>query len=165
MTLVSNMKVILNVQQTKTLSLAQGSVPVTKVYETAYTDGTGAGKADLVFHTTRTLAGATDPLDLAGALTDAFGSTLTFVKIKSITISAPATNAANIVVGNGASNQFQGPFGAVAHTIAVKPGGKFHIDVGATDLGWSVVAATGDILGIAGTSGDKYDVIIVGASA
>jgi hypothetical protein len=167
MGLLSNLTVQLQIAQTKALSLltTTGAAQVSKTYLTDLTDGTGAGKADLVFHGTRTIGGAPDDLDLAGSLTDAFGTVLTFAKVKSITIVTYSTNAANVVIGNAAANQFQGPFGAVTHTIAIKPGGKFHLDVGKVDLGYAVTAGTGDVLRFAGTNGDKYDVIIVGSSA
>jgi len=165
MPLLSNISVVLQLAQTKVLDLATGSAQVVKTYLTDLTDGTAAGKADLIFHDTRTIGGAPDDLDLAGALVDAFGATLTFVKIKSITVVAYSTNVANVVVGAAAANQFVGPFGAATHTLAVKPGGKLHTDVGKTDLGFAVTAGTGDVLRFSGTNGDKYDVIIVGTSA
>src|SRR5689334_6535911 len=84
----------------------------------ALDNGTGANQADRLFSDTRTIAiSGTDDLDLAGVLTDAFGATSTFVKVKVIAIAAAAANTNTVVVGNAAANQFQGPFGAVTHTV------------------------------------------------
>lgn len=134
----------------------------------ALDSGVGANQADKIFSDTRTIAASgTDDLDLAGALTDAFGAVMTFVKVKAIGVSASPANVNNVVVGNAAANQFQGPFGAVTHTVAIAPGGMFLI-ARPDATGWGVTAGTGDLLrvtnGGAGTS-VTYDVVILGTSA
>jgi hypothetical protein len=130
--------------------------------------GTGANQADKVWSDTRTItASGTDDIDLAGVLTDAFGAGLTFVKVKIIAVSAASGNTNNVVVGNAAATQFQGPFGAVTHTVAVAPGGLFLV-ARADAAGWPVGAGTSDLLrvtnGGAGTS-VTYDIVIIGTSA
>lgn len=133
-------------------------------------NGTGNGQADLVFTDTRTLAAsASETLDLAGVLADAFGATLTFVKIVAILVKAAPGNTNDVIVGGqGATNPFVGPFGANSHTIAVRPGGVFLIaDPVGSGIG-TVVAGTGDLLKIAnGSSGTSvdYTIEIVGRSA
>lgn len=132
-----------------------------------FTNGTTAGKADLVFRDTRQLAGnASESLDLAGSLLDAFGATITFAKIVGIHIKAHDDNVADIVVGNAASNAFVGPFGAATHTMAVKPGGTLTLT--APKGGWAVTAGTADLLkvlnGSAGSAAN-YDIVLLGTSA
>lgn len=132
-----------------------------------FVNGTTAGKADRVFSDERTLAAsASENLDLAGALTDAFGATITFAKIVAIHIEADAANAADIVVGGAASNAFVGPFGASTHTLAVKPGGR--LTLVAPQGGWTVTAGTADLLKILNGSGAAsaiYKVVLLGTSA
>ena len=129
--------------------------------------GTGSGQADLMFTDTRTLAAsATENVDLAGVLADAFGTTLTFVQIKVVKICAATANTNNVVVGGAGANTFLGMFGAATHTISVRPQGCF-IWV-APKIGATVTAATGDILLIANSAGGAsvtYDIIVIGTSA
>lgn len=130
------------------------------------TTGTTAGKSDLVFADTRTItASSSENLDLAGTLTDAFGATLTFVKVVGLYIKAAAANTNNVVVGGAASNGFVSPFGASTDTIKIGPGGFMLL---VNDAGYAVTAATADLLKIAnGGSGTSvtYDVVIIGRSA
>lgn len=132
-----------------------------------FTSGTTAGKADLVFSDTRTLAAsASENLDLAGGLTSSFGVALTFAKIVAIHIKANDANAADMVVGGAATNAFIGPFGAATHTIAVKPGGA--LTFVAPQGGWTVTAATGDLFKIlngSGAASASYSILILGTSA
>lgn len=131
-------------------------------------NGTGANAADRLYADTNTLAASgTVDVDLAGTLTDALGAALTFARVKAIFIRAAVGNTNNVVLGGAASNQFVGPFGAAAHTIAVKPGGFLGM-VAPDATGWPVTAGTGDLLRIANSgagTGVTYDVVIIGASA
>ncbi len=132
-----------------------------KSYSEQLTDGTGSGKAQVVFADQRTLVGsAADSLDLAGGLTDQFGATITFTKIKSIMILPAAANAEDLAIGGG-SNPFIGWFADVSDVENVPAGGcSFHAY---HTTGWAVTAATGDILEItAGAGGATYDIVIVG---
>lgn len=144
--------------------------PVTPLAERALvrlTPGTAAGQADLVFADTRSIsASASEDLDLAGGLTDPFGVTLTFAKVKAIYIQAKATNTNDVVVGGAASNGFAGPFGGTTPTVSVKPGGVLLI--AHPGAGWTVTASTSDLLKVANSSSGSavaYDVIVVGTSS
>ena len=69
-------------------------------------------------------------------------------------------------LGGAAATQWQGPFGAVTHTIAVRPGGWFGIAcVDAT--AWPAAAGT-DFLRIANSGAGTdvtYTIILLGSSA
>lgn len=128
-------------------------------------DGTGANQASNVWSDERTLAAsATEDLDLAGSLVNGLGATLTFTAVKAIMVIASAANTNSVIVGAAAVNTFVGPFGAAAHTVAVKPGGFFFaFDPSAAGL--AVTAGTGDLLRIAnGGAGSSvtYRIVIVG---
>lgn len=131
------------------------------------TDGTGANQADRLFTDTRTIsASSSDALDLAGALTSAFGATITFARIKAVFIKAAAGNTNDVQVTRPAANGVP-LFLAASDGIVVPPGGALlWVAPGAT--GVPVTAGTGDLLTIvnggAGTS-VTYDVAIVGCSA
>ena len=76
------------------LDLSTAQDPVLVALLSTLANGTGSGQASQVFTDTRTLAGsATEDLDLAGSLTNAFGTTLTFTKIKAIIVRAAAAKS------------------------------------------------------------------------
>ena len=129
--------------------------------------GTGSNQADLAFTDQRTLAASgTENLDLAGGLTDQFGATLTFVKVKIIHITAASGNTNNVTVSPAATNGFLGFFNATADLISIPPGGQMFL--AAPVSGWTVTAGTGDLLTVANSGAGTsvtYDVRIVGTSA
>lgn len=129
--------------------------------------GTGEGQADMMWSDERTIAASSsETLDLAGVLSSVFGSTLTFAKVKAVLIVAAAGNTNNVVVGANGSAEFQGWFGDVSDTVAVRPGGMFLI--AAPKTGWTVTASTGDILKIANSgsgTGVTYRIVVIGTSA
>jgi len=156
------------------LATPEAQMSAKRVLDLAF--GAGAGQADLVWWDRRTVAkDTTDDLDLAGALVDAFGETLTFANVKAIVLINRSDEAigdheatdAEVQVGGAASAEFQGPFAAADDAIRVPAGGAFAI-ISADADGWAVTATTHDILGITNLDADDeavYDVVIVGESA
>lgn len=134
--------------------------------ETEMSSGTGSNAADLEYMAARTLTtGSNEDLDLAGSLTDRFGTALTFVKVKAIFVENPSTNTTNLSLKPASSNGFTGPFGAAAHTITIPPGGKIMLT--APVSGWTVTAGTGDKINLANSAGASltYNIHIIGTSA
>ena len=167
MALTSSITTKITANQTNVIDLGAGVFPLNLSVKTSMADGTGSGQSDLLFSDQRTLsASATEDLDLAGSLTDAFGSTLTFVKIKAIVITAAAGNTNNVTVSPDATNGFTGPFNAVADLISIPPGGSFVVTAPAS--GWTVTASTGDLLTLANSGAGTsvtYDIVLIGTSA
>lgn len=128
------------------------------------TDGTGEYQAQLLWNDTRQLAAsASESLDLAGGLTDAFGLTLTFTAVKALIVEAAAGNVNDVVVGGAASNGFATPFGDATDAVKVKPGGKLVLI--APETGYAVTASTGDLLKVANSSSGTavdYTITVVG---
>jgi hypothetical protein len=170
MPLTTRIRLSIQANYTAALDLATGSVPLDKTYETVLATGTGAGQADKIFHDTRTLsASATEDLDLAGVLTDAFGAALTFVKIKGLIVAAAAGNTNNVVVGGvsaGLSSILQP---AATGLSVVRPGAFAAWVAGQADsAGYAVTATTADLLHVANSGAGtpvSYDVIVIGTSA
>lgn len=164
MTLKATVTIGAAIQQA--IALDKGSANFTPgaglVYSLA--DGAGANQASQVFSDKRTLAGsANEELDLAGGLTDVFGNTITFTKIKVVIVTSLAANGGDIQVGGSAANGFDAFVGAVGDYVIVKPGGSFAII--APDVnGYAVTAGTADLLKI--TNGDAspadYEITIIG---
>jgi len=133
--------------------------------ELSFTEGTGNNQADKVFHDTRTLTtGATENLDLAGTLTDVYGVTCTFVKVKAMVfqnLSATQT----LTIGGVGTNGFVNWAGANTHTVIIPPLGFFALV--APLGGYAVTAGTGDLLKVLNSAGASvdYKVWIIGTSA
>jgi len=130
-----------------------------------FADGTGANQAKKIWTDTRTLtASATENLDLAGGLTDAFGAALTFTAIKALIVKADPANVNDVVLGGHASAAWVAPFAASTERVNVKPGGMIAL-VAPDATGYAVVATTGDLLKVLNSAGSTsviYTIIIIG---
>ena len=169
MAVTANVSASVSGTQTSALDLGIVSFPFSTSASAAYTSGTGAGQVDVVFTDTRTLsASATEDLDLAGSLTGALGTTLTFARIKAIFVSAAAANTNNVQVTRPASNGVPWLL-AAGDGIALRPGAFMVWGSGSTDAsGVAVTAGTGDLITFtnsAGTTSVTYTVVILGCSA
>lgn len=133
-----------------------------------FSDGTGANQIKQVFADTRTLsASATEDLDLAGGLTNALGTAITFTKIRAIAIRAAATNTNNVLVGGAASAQFATWVGDATDVVVVRPGGLFLL-IAPDTTGYAVTATSADLLKIANSAGGtsvSYDIVLLGTTA
>lgn len=104
--------------------------------------------------------------DFAGTLTDAFGDTLTFVKIKGVYFHNLSTTAGNtITIGGHATAAFL-LFGTAAHTHTIGPNGQLLIWEPSL-AGKAVTATTGDILKVLNDTANAvtYDIAAWGTSA
>lgn len=166
MALNTRLELKLSSELTAAFDLASGTVPLTIAQQFNLPSGTGANQADKVWHDQRTIApSATDSLDLAGSLTDPFGTAFTPARIKALFVRAATANANNVNVTRPASNGVP-LFLAAGDGVPVRPGGVF-LWVAPDATGVAVTAATGDLIDIvnsgAGTS-VTYDIVIIGAS-
>lgn len=129
-----------------------------------FTNGTGANQANMIWSDTRTLsASATEDLDLAGVLTNAFGTTLTFTKIKGIIVTALAANTNAVQVTRPASNGAP-IFMAAGDGISITPGG-FFAAAWPNLAGVAVTATTGDLITVtnsAGSTAVTYTIVVIG---
>lgn len=159
-----NLALKLDALQLSALDLASALFPLQFDWSSFLTNGTASGQASQVWSDTRSLAGsATENLDLAASLVNAFGTTLTFVKVKLIIVrAAAANNAANLVQVQRASSNGVPLFLAASGGVQLNPGGIFLFF---DPVGVTVTPSTGDLLTItnsAGTNTVSYDVVIVG---
>lgn len=125
------------------------------------TSGSGAGQADKVFADRRTLAaGASEDLDLAGDLQDAFGRWINTEQLRVLWIKAGASNAGDLLVGGGG---LAGMFGSGGDIVRVKPGGLLLL--AAPNQGDWPIEAPADLLRVTNASGAgpaTYDIILIG---
>lgn len=147
------------------LSHPEDSLKLSKRW--GFLPGTANGQADILFHDVRTLAAsASENLDLAGVLANAFGNTVTMAEVAALYIEADAANTNDVVFGPAASNGFLGPFGDASDRLKIGPGKCAFIPAPAA--GWAVTAGTGDQLFVGnGGSGTPvtYTIILVGRTA
>lgn len=155
-------------QYQNTLDLSTVKDHGVRQLDDALASGTGLDQADLVFHDKRTLsATSSESLDLAGGLTDAFGQSLAFARIKAITIRNLATTAGyHLEVGGAASNAFVNWVGDASDVLRIGPGGVMQL-WNPSAAGYAVTAGTGDLLKINNPNGAslEYEIILIGASA
>ena len=167
MALSATLRMGVEATQTKTADFESASSRIAKALSIALTDGTGLGQADRIFKDTRTLtASATEDLDLAGSLTDVYGATVSFARIKALIVLAASGNTNNVNVTRPASNGVP-LFLAAGDGLPVKPGGGFAW-FAPDATGIAVTGGTGDLITLtnsAGTTSVTYDVVIIGASA
>lgn len=169
MAVTSDFGIRASVRNTKALDLTTATDLLAFSRSVHLESGTGAGKADRVFHDQRTLAAsASEDLDLAGVLTDVYGAAITFARIKYIAISAASGNTNNILVGAASATQWVGLLNTTG-VVTLRPGATLAAMSGAADaVGMAVTAGTGDLLKIANSAGSTsvtYDIVIVGVSA
>ena len=128
-----------------------------------FTNGTGANQASAVWTSTRTLsASATEDLDFAGSLTDAFGTTVAADRIKAIYVEAASGNTNDVNVARSSSNGVP-MFLAASDGIPVSPGGALLL-VAPNANAINVTAGTGDKLTFtnsAGTTSVTYTIAVI----
>lgn len=133
----------------------------------ALSDGSGNLQANKVYAATRTIsASANDDIDVAGSLTNAFGSVITFTKIKGILVIHPTTSAASgITLGGGGVNSFVNWVADATDKVKVPNGYSFAL-LGSDATGFAVTAGTGDILRVTNLDGVNtatYTILLYGA--
>lgn len=136
--------------------------PFSTDYSKAFSNGTGANQGNMLWQDQRTTDTTGEELDLAGGLTSAFGTTITFAAVKGVLIVASSANSGNVVVSRPASNGLV-LFAAASDALAgLKPGGVF-LFTDPSAAGLTVTAGTGDLLKVAASTGSiTYDIWIWG---
>lgn len=124
--------------------------------------GTAINQASKLWYDTRTLSAASDELDLAGGVTDAFGTALTFAKIKKLVIRNNVTTAGyTLTVGPGTTNGISTIWGATTDSEIIGPDG-FMVKANPSD-GFVITGGSADTLLIdAGSATVTYDIIVIG---
>lgn len=167
MALTATMRAGITATQTSALDLGTATANIVVAKAINLTNGTTANKADLIWSDERTIAASTsEDLDLAGALTDAFGATITMAEVVAIYVEALAANTNDVVVGDATSPVPL--FGGTNPTFSVKPGGFFFTAAPNAAGLFTVGAGTTDDLKIANSSSGTsvtYRIVVIGRSA
>lgn len=131
-------------------------------------NGTGAGQVDALYSKRLTIADSGTPtdIDLAGALTDPFGDTVTFAEAHVLYVRNNST--ANLLSIGGDAAAVSTLFGNANDIVKLRPGGWICIACGDADAtGYAITGTTADVLQFAISAGtnETCDVIIAGRSA
>lgn len=137
-------------------------------WKTKWADGTSTNQADVAFFKKYALsASGTQVLDLAGSLTDDFGRTVTFAKIRAICFENTSTTSGDTVtVGPDATNGITTIITGTTPKVDIDPGGVVLL-TSPVD-GWSVTGGSADEIILTETGGANtvtVRVLIVGTSA
>jgi hypothetical protein len=137
-------------------------------YSRAFTNGTAINTIDLVYVTSGTLAASgTLNVDLAGSVTNFFGTTLTFARVKVMYLeNTTDTSSSAIAFGNHAAPLVNW-ISAATSTVAVRNGGCLFL-CAPDATAYAVTATTADGLKLTnsdGTNSATYKLCIAGASA
>lgn len=163
---ISSLSVRVTATDTAAAPVGASSQQVNEAFSLSLLAGTGSGKSDILLTKAINIAASSSTtVDLAGAVTDQFGNTITFAYVQAIYLVADASNTNNIVLGNGATDPYVGPFDAGTDTISVKPGACLFM---ADPAGWPVVATTGDLLKLGNSSSGTAvtgKLVVIGRSA
>lgn len=126
-----------------------------------FTDGTGAGNCNRLYVLTGTTISASSSTTITFTnLTDYFGNTVSFLRLKLIWIQNGAagatTGASTITVGN-ATNPIINWVGSGAHTVKIRLGGLLYLVAGGGSdaTGYAITASTADQLKITNDDGSN----------
>jgi hypothetical protein len=145
------------------LGLSTVQEDLAQKFAQSFLSGTGAGKANMLWADSRSLATASnEDLDLAGGLTNSLGVSLTFTNLKAIAIRAHTTNTTSLTFSRPSSNGV--PLFAAAGDAFVLTPGAIVVLTDPSAAGKAVTASTGDLLNVANAAGATagYDIVIVG---
>lgn len=160
-------RISLSAKQTKSADLEIASSKITEALAFAFSDGAGIDQANLVWKDVRTLAAsANEDIDLSGSLTDIYGESVIFARIRAILVAAPRANVNNVNVTRPDSNGAP-IFLAAGDGLEVRPGGCF-LWVSPDATGTAITAGTGDLINIANSAGSSavdYTIIVLGADS
>ena len=167
MALISTVRLSIEAVQSSAGDLGQRTAP--HKYDTGLirlVDGIGYDQADLVFSDERTLGASSEDLDLCGGFTDAFGNAVSPAKIKAIII---ANRSQSLVLGikSAASNGWTGMNAGSTDAVSIRPASSqvSGMLLWLSPQGTTITAGTGDSVTVTGTSGQVYDIMVIGTSA
>lgn len=147
----------------RTVGLNSGvNISINPTPSITFANGTGANSANQIYQATRSLSSGADSVDLNGALTDAYGTSVALVRVKGLYLKNTSTTNSMTFGADGSA-----PWSTLLNstgTVTLPPG-AFMLVVTPDATGWAVTATTADILKVAGTGTDSYQIAILGATS
>lgn len=136
----------LGLSHTATNGISAASESLPSLISQAFSTGVTTNKMNHIYYTENTLAaGASNYLDIVGGLTDSFGQTANFARLRFMAVVANSTNIGDIGVGGPAPNGATRFFGSSNDCVRIPPGGIMFWYC-PTANAYSNTAGTADIL-------------------
>lgn len=127
-------------------------------FSSSYTNGTGSNQVNAFFSDTRTLAATNESHDL-NTMTDSFGATLNFLKVKFLYVKNKSTTTVQTLTLTG-DFLTQAGVGVAAGGFVLGPSGIYMLD-NPID-GYTVTATTADVITLTNAASFDYDILILG---
>lgn len=134
---------------------------------TQFAQGTGAGQADRLYANTLLIAGGGNTVITFTSMTDFFGNTVSFLRMKLLYIRLASGGASSISVGN-ATNPIVNWISSGTATVKIMSGGLLFLVAPVDAVGYPITAATADqlkILNNDGANAASVDICVMGCSA
>ena len=160
-TLAATLQFLIDGSFIKALDLTSPKESIAISKSQAFANGTGSNQGNEFFSDTRTVTASPETLDLTSGLTNAFGETVVFAKIKAIIVhnKSTASGAILIIKGNAITNA--GWISGTTPHHAIPPNG-WYIVTSPVD-GFTIINTTQDQLTFEpGAATITYDLIIIG---
>jgi hypothetical protein len=135
------------------------NIPVNAQPALTFTNGTGAGQAQVLYQAGRTFSGASDSLNFGsgGGLVDSYGTAVALTAVKALYINNTGTSPITVGAGTNPITTLLNSTG----TMTIPPGA--YVCLATPDpAGWAVTASTACNLNFAGTSGQTYQIAVLG---
>ncbi len=148
-----------------TVGLGTAEVTATALSDFTLANGTGANQADSVYTATYTIGtGATQSVDLKGALVDALGAPFTPAKLRLVKIVSRSSNTTILTLFGDVNSV---PILSTAATTTTLTPGDIFFQTNRSAAGWTVTAGTADIIKIVNAAGASavVDVVFIGTSS
>lgn len=135
------------------------NIPVNAQPSVAFTNGSGAGQAQVLYQASRTFSGTTDSLNLGtgGGLSDSYGTAVALTAIKAVYLYNTGTSSITVGAGTNPITTMLNSTG----TLTI-PAGAFVVLATPDATGWVVTASTACNLNFTGTSGQTYQIAVLG---
>ena len=167
MALTSSIRLSIEATQSSAGDLGQRTAP--HKYDTGLirlVDGIGYDQADLVFSDERTLGASSEDLDLCGGFTDAFGTAVSPAKIKLVLIVNKSQTLA-LTVKPKTSGGWLGMLADASDILNINKASSqaYAWNGWFAPQGVAIGAGATDQITIGGTTGQVYQILVIGTSA
>ena len=162
-TLAATIHLLIDGSFTKSLDLTSPKEVIGISKSNAFANGTGSNQGNEFFSDSRQLIETSETIDLTSTLTNAFGETVTFIKVRAfiLHVTTKTTGFSLILSGNFLTNA--GWITGTTPTQIVGPDGLYVV-TNPVD-GYTVTNTTQDQLTIdSGSNTVDYDLIIIGTT-
>ena len=170
-TLTTSAKLALNITYASTATDSASIQDIISQISTLsdLTSGTGASKANTLYHGRVTLASSASQSFNLYALTDAFGNSIVNARIRLLYLYNRNSTTGDILTlfNDGTTAAWSGPLGGVdSATVPLYPGG-FFVLAASDATGYAVANTTNHLFKVTNSSSNSidFDIIIVGVTA